>query len=122
MAKKIYYKVVSPDRGSIGLWPDDSPYYRVYNTGQIIKAEESTLGIFVFNTLQNAVGFIKSHTLSERVLILKVFGFGKEIRPGDIIASSNKYDIENFYSGIGDFCSVAVPSGTICFPAVKVLD
>ena len=75
-----------------------------------------SLGIFCFETLQNARDFQLNH----RDMIIKVEPIGKGVRRR-VRGSLNC--IREFYADRSDpYLKTDTPIGTICFPAVKVLE
>ena len=113
----IRYKVTRTDRASCIVYPYDSKFCHYYIKGETIKANPETLGIFTFKTHKEASNFLTNHTW----LILRVKPIGKGKTPKIIAPWANRNALEEFYEG-GPIKTNEVPKGTICYPAVKVLD
>ena len=120
----IRWKIVKKyERGSCYL-PKNCKYFKTYKKGIIVKATRGTLGIFVFKTKKFAEDFIIDYLASNsQFQILKVKSIGKGRSPkliANFIFLLASQDINMFYEeGI---LAIPPPDGTICYPAVKVLD
>ena len=130
----IRYKVVSSkdNRSSCSLAPDGNEYIKYYRKGETVKANKGTLGIFVFKTKKQANNFIKNRRDNEgSYFILKVKSIGKGESPKFVcgcplllmlIWDTSKY-LNQFYKyGEKSNLQMKPPEGTICYPAVKVLE
>ena len=114
----IAYKVVDRYRNSYMV--ESTDYSRVYLFDQVVKAKFGTLGIFTFDTKKRAQDF-KINT--PEMKIIKVEGIGQGQRPKQIsLACNSKLQLDDFYAG--NYCrgTVPPPPGTVCYPAVKVLE
>ena len=82
----------------------------------VIKAVPNTLGIMVFDTFENACLF-NSNRFS--IITVKSIGRGKK-RP-TISAQTGIKGINGFYAK-DRRTTIRAPRGTICYPAVEVLE
>lgn len=111
---KVVYKVVKrKTRYSCMLNGRTCKLALKYEKGTIVKAPEYTLGIFCFNTFDNAHRFAADENC--KILEVEPIGKGKRWR-----------FIYSYYQLITSYQNkktrtLHVPEGTICFPAVKVL-
>ncbi len=112
----IRWKVTTLNRNSCMIYRNY--FSRKYLKGSTIKAEPNTLGIFVFDTLIHAKLFVGNN---KKRLILKVKPVGKEHIPYQISGNFWKYSLINFYKSMAGI-KIYPPSGTICYPAVEVLE
>lgn len=117
----IRYKVIGYNRKSviINYWNIDK-YSITYKKDKIIEAK-NTLGIFCFDTLENAKDFsqmINSYTNS---LIIKVDTIGEEYIPNKIVCSVSEKNLNMFYKS-KNVIRKNPPTGTICCKKVKVLE
>lgn len=116
----------------------EGEYKKVYDKDRIVAESPSTFGIMVFDKKHQAESFIQprdkkitiqsrpSHTLH----IKRVLPIGRGKRPSLICSYQQKNDIRLFYSNFFDnnfeklfkSTSTTPPEGTICYPAVEVLD
>lgn len=115
----IRYKVTRKNRISCMVF-GRSPFSRKYLQNTIIKADPQTLGIFTFATKKDAEDFYGDNY---DWLILRVQPVGRGKKPERISMYADTDAIRSFikedFSRAGTWI---VPKGTICYPAVKVLD
>ena len=125
----IKYKVVQSNRRSIIVGNDDfmsSPYKKYYEAGYTTKAEPGTLGIFVFHHRNQAKKWIEHGNRSYQILRVRPVGKGKTPKfiglwhtPKNL---NNFYDIKKQNILDPNMTNAQIPTGTICYPAVEVLD
>ena len=89
-----------------------------YFKGKVVKAEPETLGIMVFDTFKNANLFIHNNTLAYKIIKVRPIGRGK--KEPTICSCISEGAINYFYTSKYRGCSP--PPGTICYPAVEVLE
>ena len=99
-----------------------SVYINTYERDTVVRAKEGSLGIFTFKTKKAAREFIERYGSLKHITILRVKPIGKGKTPTEIVLGGSVLNsILDFYSG--KFCKkVPPPQGTICYPAVKVLN
>lgn len=114
------WKVVNLDRTSCSV--SNRTYKLKYEVGSIVESDPDTLGIFVFNNIENATSFLKSmedvHKRSYK--IIEVETLEEELEPEFISRFVDRTSIRNFfrlYHSLG----ARAPIGTICCKMVKVL-
>ena len=118
----IYYKVVNKDNTSCFMTGKN--YVKKYLPGIIVKADEKTLGIFCFKDLMS----VKSFCCPHHYKIFRVKAIGKPCIPDVICSRQSARFLNSFYNNniprynIHNWKTSMVPRGTICFPAVEVLD
>lgn len=118
----IYYKVVKKDNTSCFM--NSQKYVKKYLPGTIVKADEKTLGIFCFKDIIS----IKKFCCPYYYKIFRVHGIGKPSIPDAICSNSKTKFMNSFYKGniplfkVNIIKTSMIPNGTICFPAVEVLD
>jgi len=131
--RKVKYKVVSEDNKSafLSLCNGIKKYRLNYKKDTIVEAPKGTLGIMVFERKYQAEKFIRRQTDCPACFNIKrVLSIGKGKKPYSICRISildSDYDLDQFYrKNIIDpfyrISKVSPPDGTICYPAVKVLD
>lgn len=113
----IRYKVIQKDRTSCVIHPK-SRFCHKYLKGKTITANPETLGIFTFKTKGEARNFIWHHTW----LILRVEPIGKGETPKLISHNTDQRSLIRFFKNLTSMIRMKPPKGTICYPAVKVLD
>jgi len=132
------YKIVqkSQDKENIEYFSYlvSSPKYRLsYNIGKITTAKKGTLGIFCFKTLEDAKKYVEPVTRltattkleDTSFTILRVKSFKKGIKPRKIaFFPEQRFDLFYKYMHARNrfFCSLSVPEGTVCYPAVEVIE
>jgi hypothetical protein len=132
----IRYKIVNLNRSS--LFNTLGKYVKYYYKGEHVKSIPNTLGLFVFDTYQNAKLFINSLYIKE-ILLLEVDSIGEEkVRP-DIPSILIEESLDCFYSppplSKKEICKIfyfagkkypltlsTTPIGTICCQELLVLD
>ena len=91
----IRYKVVNGNRGSCTVPFQSHKYYRKYNKGDIIYAEEGSFGLMVFNTKFAALMFMK---IGNGSILIKVRPIGKVLkRPRFIFRFSQEFRSLSFF-------------------------
>jgi len=113
----IRWKVTTKGRESSIVY-DIPKYKKLYHKGTIVKATENTLGIMTFETDTYAKHFAQDTGL----IILKVKPIGKGSRPKGVAFGLNEKTIDLFYSRNMLELEVEPPKGTICYPAVEMLE
>ena len=118
--EKVVWKVVNARRESIwARWE----YHNTYVKGQTVRALSCTLGIFCFDTEGHALDFTDSLPQSHAgAIVVKVTPHGRATRPTVISRVNNRADLEAFYRAEGDRVVWNTPAGTVCYPAVTVLN
>ena len=107
-------------------------YSECYKIGKTVTAREGTLGIFCFKTRELAKSFVHNNWGSlmnnpNPTSILKVKPIGAGVVPKSICRIHNPWrhalKLIAFYEK-GESCARTngVPIGTICYPAVEVLE
>jgi hypothetical protein len=117
----IYYKVVNKDNTSCFI--SSKTYVRNYRVGEIVEAKKGSLGIFCFKDFLS----IKKFCTIEYFKILKVESIGEASYPNLICIRHQTRYLNSFYHSNIPRCNNKwrgnnIPDGTICFPAVKVLE
>lgn len=111
-------------------------YQRTYNNDEIVEAEPGSLGIMVFGKRSQAKKFVESRMSFMRNLlhIKHVLPIGNGKRPPFVSRRTHQENIHEFYQRYAHFKREWItvplknsplntpPEGTICYPAVKVLD
>lgn len=141
MAKRLKcreyrYKVVHANtERSCSLIPS-SRYSLVYGKGMRVDAVKGTLGVMVFKTRRHAVDFISENDSQGYItgeykpnwVIKRVVTIGRGHTPKWISKHTDTRGISNFYKpmdkqthSIGAYGTIP-PNGTMCYPAVYVLD
>jgi len=98
----------------------EGKYSRNYTKGRTVKASPSTLGIMVFDTEENAKRFICNPNYGLRIIRVNPIGRGK--RPKYISKYFESDRLSYFYTSKDFRLEASPPLGTICYPAVKVLE
>lgn len=125
MNKVIRYKVVDiRDGRRYSCIVDGGPYRLEYPEDTIVTAPKETLGIMTFETREQAEDFMAS---GQRILKVRAIGKGK--RPNRLIhyfamttMTKLLYKFELSYARHVSNGSTIPPLGTICYPAVEVLE
>lgn len=119
----IRWKIVTKNRSSCIL-TSHCKYRKVYKKGEIVKGGRGTLGIFCFKTKTDAINF--ENCIVGNYLIIKVKPIGKGKNPKSILSILPYTNINNlmdkFYKNLDFVLRQKPPVGTICYPAVKVLE
>lgn len=131
MKRKHAWKVTTKDRTSVVV---DNRYYKnlagyqdnfilSYNKDNIVEAKEGTMGIFLFETREQARNWKKKldHNFSyTKAKVLKVELLSKTYKPTHI---GYFLQLENYYRWPKDlFYRTPTIEGTICCHKIKVLD
>ena len=120
----VRYKVVTNERYSITI-SKGKKYRKHYLKGKTVEATKGTLGIFVFDNLDDADDF--RYIMDGMIIKVKPIGNGKRVKRicgvGDKKATQ---ELNAFYRGFTQLWGWGLfdlaPKGTICYPAVKVLE
>ena len=117
--RRPVYKVVTQSRNSI-VASRRKGYNLKYKIDTIVAARPETHGIFCFKREKDAVNFC----MSRIGMILKVLPIGKGKTPTSICNLSLSFGIplSQYYSSGTKYHIWNTPTGTICYPAVKVLE
>jgi hypothetical protein len=99
-----------------------------YQPGAVVKAPEGTLGIFCFKDRNSAWRFAygdRGSTNGTLIKVIKVRPIGKCFTPFEVSLGISDIGLMNFYDS--DSCyknstSTRIIDGTICYPAVEVLE
>ena len=117
----IRYKVVRESRRSCFA---KGVYRFQYLKNDIIQADPDTHGIMVFDTYDNANDFRNNHPMfCDHILKVSPIGKGKRVKY--LSTGQHEFEIRKFYlKKIWNFVRkrMSTPKGTICYPAVKVLE
>lgn len=120
----IVYKVVSWNKkvnAYISVCSTGDTYRLKYNIGEITKAIDGTLGVFCFDNFDKAKSFVLSCLLYfDSIKILEVEGTGEGVVPKRIAINGTDLYIKEFYKAKFSL-KVSPVSGTICYPAVRVI-
>lgn len=114
----IRWKVTGANRISCLIDPN-SDYCCHYGKDKTIKANPKTLGVFTFDRKCDAEDFRAPKCLSWKILRVEPIGRGK--KPKRIAAFLGSVDLKHFMEGHWTGTN-QIPKGTICYPAVRVLD
>ena len=122
--QNIKFKVVNENRRSY-IIDDDSAFSLEYIEGKTVNALPGSIGIAVFDTIQNAKDFINVDTTAK---ILKVKAMGEERALKEVAFICSMDDgircdniIKHFLAGDREHGRTP-PRGSIFYPAVKVLN
>jgi hypothetical protein len=95
-------------------------YCRLYEIGKIVMAEKDSLGLMLFELVEEAIDFGKGTCTAFR--ILETEPIGRQFIPTRVCISGLDGWIDMFYKNIKDVnISSKAPYGTICVPALKVI-
>ena len=137
----IRWKVTKDDRTSPHA---EGKYYKEYLKNTIVKANKNTLGLMTFKTKEQAATWANRSVIRTRILKVRPIGRGKV----PIVLANRDYfnlfykhkrtlnskkiakllrlkgDGRRFDYRIGDRDIILwpVPEGTVCYPAVEVLE
>ena len=121
MERKIRYKVVTPQRKSCQI--AEGAYRLHYPKGATVRAPNHSLGVFVFDTYNHAYAFARS---GDKVLEVETIGKAKKRKYG--ISNSLLGQLYSFRGGWRQYLrllktsKMGLPTGTLLYQAVKVLD
>jgi hypothetical protein len=125
--RRVKFKVVKDDRGSVFA---KGKYKRIYEKGSIVKAVDKTLGIAVFETRKQAKAFREWQLRYDpNIIILRVEPIGKSRTIEYISGRQTEEELDHFYRLLElhlertcyIYC-IQVPSGTIFYPEIRVLN
>jgi len=124
MWKTPRYKIVKRKTRYSCIIPGSSKYGIKYLPGKVVYALPGTLGIMTFKIKTAAQNWRYSHyTIENNTLIIKVLPMGRGIVEPAIAFPD---DIKMFYEDIKGYSNlhnrILPPKGTICYPAVYVVD
>lgn len=114
MREIIYYKLTTKERKSYMVF--GTKYELDYSRGVTVRAHPNTLGIMCYKTKKSA----QRDRITEDALILRVCPIGrkKEYKRVGLLTY-----LDEFYKFPRRIrYAVSPPEGTVCFPAVRVLD
>lgn len=96
-------------------------YCRVYNPGKMVNMVPGSFGIFGFNKRRDAVRYRDCYSDSK---IIRVLPVGKRMEtPREVPMVYNSTDaIRAFMKGIRILSTWPVDEGTVCYPAVYVME
>lgn len=144
--RKVKFKIVKVVRKSIKVAKSDlnsryiscfaeGRHQRAYENNEIVEAEPGSLGIMTFEKRSQATEFITNHDLFPHNLLIKhVLPIGKGKKPPLISKLMSQEGLHEFYQRYAHFKKEWItvplkdtplntpPEGTLCYPAVKVLD
>lgn len=113
----IRYKVVDQDRKSCFA---NGEFRLFYAKDTTVLAVGNTYGVMTFDSLTNAQIFVSKYSPWLQIIKVKPIGRGK--RRKYISGDQSNYGIDNFYKRRVKVFGMPSPKGTICYPAVKVLE
>ena len=119
---KVKFKVVRiSGRGRRYSVFAEGDYELQYPKGSIVRAREESLGVSVFRTRKQAELFQDRYLLLE-IIRVRPIGRGKTVKY--ICTEPTEFQLGRFYSlcGSSSVRVSPVPSGTIFYPEVEVLD
>jgi len=117
--KKIYYKVVDKNRRSIYA---RGKYSFVYKKGAIVVAPPWSLGIFCFDTRNNAKNFLIFTRRQGKIKRVEARQADKVETPDIICIGITEELLDRFYKKGPKLAEYKPPNGTVCFRKIKVLD
>lgn len=117
MKNRCYWKVVRVVGGDYFSRVISKGKYKIhYRIGEIAKSRIPESGIFCFSTRQQARKYNKN---VENTAVLKVIPTGEQIT---MPAVYNYWDIECGYKNGYNVFNTFLPSGTVCFSEIKVIE
>jgi len=123
--RRVKFKVVTIDsRGRRESAFAGGRYSLEYPKGKVVRAKEGTLGVAVFETWEQAEDFRVSR-LCQKTIHVRPVGRGKTVEI--ICFAAHEEELDVFYSKKyrdrkRDLTMKEIPTGTIFYPAVEVLD
>ncbi len=122
---KHRWKVVKKSNRNSIIIDNRSPYCLTYLPDTIVTAPQGTIGIMTFETKHQAESWWG--TRYDNYLIIKVIPMGRGRRPERISIEVVTRMLRRFYNKDEDKFSYGVPTmsppeGTLCYPAVQVID
>ena len=115
----IRFKLTRKDRTSCLIHPK-SKFCKRYLRASVVEADPQTLGIFTYKTRQQAEDYREYWQRDWLILRVKPIGYGKV--PKEISVYLSQRSIICFIKKLASMISTTPPYGTICYPAVRVLD
>jgi len=121
---KVYKVVIFSQRTSAAA---RGKYCLVYAPiGKVVKALDGTMGIMCFENRADAEAFICKYPYVYGWVIIEVEGIGKPFRPRRVCQYTSGQMLDRYYTSRRGHkrrsgYTEQAPTGTICFPAVKVL-
>ncbi len=120
--RKVKFKVVNINCSGrrFSAFAEGS-YSLQFPKGSIVRAREETLGVSVFKTRKQAESFQNRYFLLKIIRVCPI-GQGKTVKL--ICSDTREFDLDAYYSISGNMIvrKSLVPTGTIFYPAVEVLD
>ena len=117
--KTIRFKVIKAGSRYSCMVHGANKYALKYDPETEVHARPETLGVMCFDTYKNAKRLIhQHHYYRENCMIVKVIPLGRGSSPR-LIGSPQRLD--DYYEK-DDWYHLIPPDGTICYPAVYVVD
>ncbi|MCK5611683.1 hypothetical protein KAR91_57965 [Candidatus Pacearchaeota archaeon] len=124
----IRYKVVKKRSRCSAVVNGNSPYGLKYLPGTTVTAKEETLGIMTFVEKYQAKSFAQHLGWSdygrEKCMVITVETIGRGKYPKIISSGIQTEHLDSFYFQTDSYWKreTIPPDGTMCYPAVKVLE
>ena len=116
---KVKFKLTRKDRTSCLIHPK-SQFCKRYLKDAIVEAEPGTPGIFIYKTRRQAEGYARYWNKDWLILRVEPIGLGKV--PRKVSYAITQRSIISFIKKLASMHTMSPPEGTICYPAVRVLD
>jgi len=122
--RKVKFKVVDVYRGKRCSIYARGNYRLIYSKGRVVRARKGTLGVAVFETRYQAENFCNSDPHN----IIRVVPIGRGRTVDTISRDLDPSSFNDFYVCMKkgyytfDVETMKPPSGTVFYPAVKVLE
>lgn len=122
--RRYRYKVVTKFTNRSAVVIGNSKYSLIYIQNTIVKAVNGTLGIMTFKTRKNAQTFMDHYlAIDMRRIIKRVIPIGRGSTPTLIAGGYMSRELDAFYKKNNQTSfPMSPPEGTICYPAVEVID
>lgn len=118
--KKIRFKVVKASSRYSCMVHGASKYALKYDPETEVHARPETLGVMCFDTYKSAKRLIHTHYYyRENCMIVKVIPMGRGSSP---LTMGSPSQLVRYYEHDDWYRSLIPPDGTICYPAVYVVD
>lgn len=118
--KTTRFKVVKAASRYSCMVHGSTKYALKYDPETAVYALPETLGVMCFDTYKNAYKLIRQHWYyGENCMIIKVIPMGRGRRPKSIGSPTR---LKEYYEEDHWYRSLIPPDGTICYPAVYVVD
>lgn len=125
--RKTIYKVVSMRNRSLVIGRPEldtrlkKQYARTYRPGFTVYMEPGSYGIFCFETLRAAENCMRNNYRSK---IIKVRPVGKKMKTPHYVPELYRgfQYVKDHYKEALSWAKWVVPQGTVCYPAVEVID